>query len=227
MAAPFLAMALWPDLARRLPKPGRWMLAVKKAMALALLGTAAWLLWVLGNQAGALASALVAGAMALAVAVIAFKDRLPESSRASLGAVVGVLALFAVAAPLRFGAEQTAEAPSSTSWQKFDPDRIERLVAEGKTVFVDVTADWCITCKVNKAAVIERGEVARRLSAPDMVAMKADWTRPDDAIARYLASFGRYGIPFDVVYGPKAPQGIALSELLTEAETMAALDRAK
>jgi len=92
-------------------------------------------------------------------------------------------------------------------------------------VFVDVTADWCITCKVNKAAVVERGEVARRLSN-GVVPMRADWTNPDDGIARYLASFGRYGIPFNAVYGPGAPAGIPLPELLSEADILAALDKA-
>ena len=92
-------------------------------------------------------------------------------------------------------------------------------------VLVDVTADWCLTCKVNKAAVLDRGPVAGRL-AGDVVAMRADWTSPDPAIAEYLASFGRYGIPFNAVYGPESPGGIALPELLTEAAVMAALRQA-
>jgi len=118
-------------------------------------------------------------------------------------------------------------APSGTiAWVPFDPAAIPSLVAGGKTVFVDVTADWCITCKVNKLAVVERGEVARMLSAPGLVAMRADWTRPDVVITDYLASFGRYGIPFNAVYGPGAPEGIALPELLNEQSVLDALARA-
>ncbi len=179
MALPYLALAAWPDAARRLPRPGPWMLTVKKLMGVALAGTALWLGTILATQTGLLAAA-------------------PE--------------------------RQADEA--AIAWVPFSRDAVAREVAAGKVVFVDVTADWCITCKVNKAAVVDRGAVARRLGGEEVVAMRADWTRPDDAIARYLASFGRYGIPFNAVYGPGAPQGIALSELLTESEVLAALDKA-
>jgi suppressor for copper-sensitivity B len=91
---------------------------------------------------------------------------------------------------------------------------------------VDVTADWCITCQVNKAVVLDREPVLGRLKSEGTVAMKADWTRPNEAISRYLASFGRYGIPFNAVYGPGAPDGIALPELLTDTAVLKALDKA-
>ena len=93
-------------------------------------------------------------------------------------------------------------------------------------VLVDVTADWCLTCKVNKAAVLGRGPVAALLGDGSVVAMRADWTSPDPAIADYLASFGRYGIPFNAIYGPAAPEGIALPELLTDDTVLAAVHQA-
>ncbi|MCR6633235.1 MAG: thioredoxin family protein [Magnetospirillum sp.] len=124
------------------------------------------------------------------------------------------------------GVAARAEKDAAIAWTPFDLGAVRQAVAEGKVVFVDVTADWCITCKVNKAAVVERSEVARRLTGGGVLPMRADWTKPDDSIARYLASFDRYGIPFNAVYGPGAPDGIALSELLTEAEVLAALDKA-
>ncbi|MCH8919075.1 MAG: thioredoxin family protein, partial [Proteobacteria bacterium] len=96
----------------------------------------------------------------------------------------------------------------------------------GPVVFVDVTADWCITCKANKALVIDRGAVAARLRGTAVVAMRADWTRPDAKISAYLRSFGRFGIPFNAVYGPAAPAGIVLGELLTQGEVLAAMDTA-
>ena len=111
-------------------------------------------------------------------------------------------------------------------WQAWDPAAIPGLVAQGKLVFVDVTADWCITCQVNKRLVLDDRAVAARLAGPETVAMLADWTRPSDAIAQYLASFGRYGIPFNAVYGRAAPQGIALPELLSTSGVLDALDRA-
>ncbi|HLO77012.1 MAG TPA: thioredoxin family protein, partial [Magnetospirillum sp.] len=178
MSVPYLAVALWPDLARRLPKPGAWMVTVKKVMGVALAATALWLGSVLAAQTG-----------------------------------------LTTAAP-------PAAGKTDIAWKSFDLTAVRQAVAEGKVVFVDVTADWCITCKVNKAAVVDRGAVAARLTGGGVVPMRADWTRPDDGIARYLASFDRFGIPFNAVYGPGAPDGIALSELLTEAEVLAALDKA-
>ncbi|MBX9633394.1 MAG: thioredoxin family protein, partial [Magnetospirillum sp.] len=179
MALPYLAMAAWPDLARRLPKPGGWMVTVKKLMGAALAATALWLMTILATQTG-----------------------------------------------LWTSAPSAAAGKSDIAWTAFDQSALSQAVTDGKVVFVDVTADWCITCKVNKAAVVERGEVAKRLTGGAVLPMRADWTRPDDGIARYLASFNRYGIPFNAVYGPGAPNGIALSELLTEAEILAAMDKA-
>ena len=95
----------------------------------------------------------------------------------------------------------------------FDEAAIPALVASGKTVFIDVTADWCLTCKANKTLVLDRPPVSTALGDANTVPMVADWTKPDPAISAYLAKFGRYGVPLNVVYGPKAPQGIALPEL--------------
>ncbi|OJX73865.1 protein-disulfide reductase DsbD domain-containing protein [Magnetospirillum sp. 64-120] len=119
-----------------------------------------------------------------------------------------------------------APAKGAVAWQVFDQKSLEDQVAAGKVVLVDVTADWCITCKVNKAAVIDRDPVAGLLKGGAVVPMRADWTNPDDTIARYLASFGRYGIPFNAVYGPKAPKGIALPELLSTDDILAAIRQA-
>jgi suppressor for copper-sensitivity B len=96
---------------------------------------------------------------------------------------------------------------------KLRPGKMNEMVVEGKTVFVDVTADWCITCKANKALVIDRGQMAAQLRGDDVVAMQGDWSLLDERISAYLASYGRYGLPFDAVYGPGAPEGIVLPEL--------------
>src|SRR6185369_3952362 len=114
----------------------------------------------------------------------------------------------------------------AVQWQTFDDAAIPTLVASGKTGFVDVTADWCLTCKANKTLVIDRQPVSAALHAPGTVAMIADWTKPDPVIAAYLTKFDRYGIPLNVVYGPKAPEGIALPELLTSDAILAALKQA-
>jgi len=143
-----------------------------------------------------------------------------------------VLVAVALAAPIWTPASaKTGGGPGESPalqaiWKPFNPAAIPGLVQAGNTVFVDVTADWCITCQVNKGVVLQRGEVLKRLQAKGVIAMQADWTRPNDAIAQYLASFGRFGIPFNVVYGPQAPGGIALPELLTKSAVMQAFDGA-
>jgi len=126
------------------------------------------------------------------------------------------------------GGPQTAgdAAALSELWKPFDEAAIPAYVADGKTVFVDVTADWCVTCQVNKAFILGRDSVMARLKASNVIAMQADWTRPNDDIAHYLASFGRYGIPFDAVYGPGAPNGVVLPELLSEDAVMDAFAKA-
>ena len=111
-------------------------------------------------------------------------------------------------------------------WQRFDESEISTLVASGKTVFIDVTADWCLTCKANKTLVLDEPPVSTALSADHTVSMVADWTRPNPAISAYLAKFGRYGIPLNVVYGPKAPQGIPLPEICSAEVILAALKQA-
>ncbi len=224
LALPYLAVAVFPGIATRLPKPGLWMVRLKQVLGFALLATAIWLASVLAAQIGTGPALGVASFAGLMVAFLYLGHARPRTKMAATAGLV-LSAVLALAAPLRL-ADAPATQPNGNLWRAFDEAGIPTLVTEGKTVFVDVTADWCITCKANKAVVLNQGEVARRLAADPVVAMQADWTRPDDRIAAYLARFGRYGIPFNVVYGPGAPDGIPLSEILTEKEVLAALAQA-
>jgi len=108
------------------------------------------------------------------------------------------------------------------AWHDFG--ELDGLVRSGRTVFLDVTAAWCVTCKVNKALVINDRAISQRLLS-DVVAVRGDWTKPDPVIAEYLKSYGRYGLPFNVVFGPGAPGGIVLPELLTKNTVLAAFAR--
>ncbi|WP_298429734.1 protein-disulfide reductase DsbD [uncultured Jannaschia sp.] len=212
LATPYLLVAARPDLVRRLPRPGRWMGTVRAVLGGLLLLTALWLLSVLWASAGlrvALATALVAAVLLGALAL-----RL----RPALTATAGIAALVATALLLPVApATPVTDGP----WQPFDQARIAPAIAAGEVVFVDVTADWCLTCKANKRLVLDSADVAETLSGT--VRMRADWTRPDPAIAAYLRDHGRFGIPFNAVYGPRAPEGIALPELLTEAAVLDAI----
>jgi suppressor for copper-sensitivity B len=229
LALPYLLVAAWPRVAAWLPRPGRWMARLRAAMGVALAATALWLLSVLVVQIGEAAAGGVAALMIGLVAALWLGRRLPRRSGWAGPALAGGLALTAFALPLAVGPSAGAAAPASEAanrWTPFAESAIREHVAAGRVVFVDVTADWCITCQANKKLVLNRGTVAERFADPALIAMRADWTRPDEAIARFLADHGRYGIPFNIVYGPGAPQGIALPELLGEAAVIEALNRA-
>jgi len=232
LASPYLLIAALPVLATRLPRPGAWMVTLRRILGLLLLATALWLLSVLKAQVGATLAGLTGALLAALIAVIwigrsQFVRKRPTAI--ATPALAGILALAAILLPAGLPREAPEPASLQTAagaWPALDLAEIDRRVAAGEVVFVDVTADWCLTCKVNKRLVLQGEAVGRALGAKDVVLMQGDWTRPDQAIADYLASFGRYGIPFNAVYGPGAPEGIALPELLTDEAVLTALQKA-
>nr|WP_311568504.1 thioredoxin family protein [Photobacterium arenosum] len=117
--------------------------------------------------------------------------------------------------------------PPEPSWQPLIAADISKQVAQGKTVFVDVTADWCITCKANKVRVLLQQPVYDAIQQPGLVRMQGDWTIPNDAVTAYLQANGRFGVPFNIVYGPGAPQGIALPVIYTSEDVMLAIQQAQ
>ena len=230
-AAPYILVAAAPALVQLLPRPGRWMIWLEALLALLLAGTAAWLGTVLAAETGWRFAATIALLALLLVALLAWRSHsTAPATRRFAGTVAALVAVASLAAPsLAPGLVSElapAAAAASAHWIPFDPAERDRLVRAGKLVLVDVTADWCLTCKLNKAVVLERGPVQARLAGDGIVAMRADWTLPDTAISAYLASFDRFGIPFDAVYGPAAPAGVALPEILSDSSVLAALDRA-
>ncbi|MBI4183423.1 MAG: thioredoxin family protein [Proteobacteria bacterium] len=231
LAAPYLAVAARPRLVAVLPRPGPWMVWVQRVLGFALAGTAVWLLTILAVQAGhAVAFALAGLALALAGGFFLRHQARTSGLRRALGVALGVVAVAALGLPLAGKTavrDGGAEGVGPVKWREFDLPAIARLVDEGRVVLVTVSADWCLSCQVNKALVLERGELGARLAAGEVVPMRADWTTPDEAISTYLASFGRYGIPFTAVYGPAAPSGLALAELLTTDEVLDAVERAR
>jgi suppressor for copper-sensitivity B len=204
------------------------MLWVKRVMALALFATAAWLFTVLAGAAGWYAVAAVGAILGVMAAVIGARARL---GGIAMPAAVLAAAL-AIAAPLVVqGPVPASAAVASGRWLPLDPARdiqaqINERLAGGRIVIVDVTADWCVTCQVNKKLVLNAADVSARLDRDGVLALRADWTRPSPAIAAYLKANARYGIPFNIVYGPGAPGGVPLPELLSVDLVTGALDKA-
>ena len=224
LAAPFLAVAVLPGLASRLPKPGHWMVTLRRVLGLALFATAAWLLTVLAGQIGNAAATATTALLVLLGAMLWF-GRTPSRSGSVATAAAVLLAVGVFALPLGFSGEPALRKVED-SWRPLDQPAIAAMVERGNLIFVDVTADWCITCQVNKKLVLHSSEVLDVLERDSTVAMRGDWTLPDESITAYLASFNRYGIPFNAVYGPGAPAGIALPELLTIGAVLEAVERA-
>ncbi len=216
LAVPYLLVALRPSLIRALPKPGRWMLVVKWIMGLLLALTALWLAWLLSSVAGWV---VVAGVGVLLATALLAMLRVPMLSLAAIATAVILPVLITPPTP--------PAAAANSYWTAFDQTAIPGHVATGQVVFVDVTADWCLTCKTNKALVLDQDVVQAALIQDDVMPMQADWTKPNAAILNYLQSYGRFGIPFNIVYGPGAPQGIPLPEILTRDAVLDALAKAR
>jgi suppressor for copper-sensitivity B len=220
-AAPYLVVAAAPRLIRLLPRPGRWMVALKRVLGVALGATALWLLGVMAAERGWGAALLLGALMVGLTASLAWL-----SAGAIRRGAAACLVVAALAVPAVTTAPPASAIGAAGLWRPFDPAALGPLVHDGRVVFVDVTAEWCLTCKVNERFVLDSAAVRERLAAPGVIAMRADWTRPDAAIAAYLRRFGRYGIPFNAVYGPGAPAGVALPEILTTDAVRAALRQA-
>ena len=246
LATPWMLIMLAPGLISALPKPGPWMVWLKRILALLLAGTALWLGSILfaitgGLMTGLLTAGVIMIIIGLSATSWAVSRPLQRLSPRLLSLVGAVLVVELLAAPPQLltmlGPKMAAnyrqandDGGVSVVWQDWQPAMSGPLVDSGKTVFVDVTAVWCITCTANKSLVIEQSPVAPYLrqlvDAGQLVLLQADWTRPNDDIVAFLASYQRYGIPFNIVYGPHALDGIQLGELLTSDAVLAALNKA-
>ncbi|HIF9476698.1 TPA: protein-disulfide reductase DsbD family protein [Photobacterium damselae] len=225
MAAPWLLIALFPQLANALPKPGMWMNTVKTIFGLMMLVTSLWLLSLMANFFS-LKIVIVIGAIALALLLSQlWRIKGKRATLLTVGFLILVTAIGLIIGSLT--ADKWAKPlPQDHHWIPLNVEQIEQDVAQGKTVFVDVTADWCITCKANKVGVILQEPVYSALDQENIVLMRGDWTKPSDYVTNFLQSHGRFGVPFNIVYGPAAPNGIELPVILTSEQVLDALKQA-
>jgi thiol:disulfide interchange protein DsbD len=227
LAAPYLLASFKPALARRLPKPGAWMVTLRQLLAFPMLATVVWLLWVLGQQTSLDAAMFALGGLLL---LAAFIWALKQHTVAARG-LAGLLAIALVWGALNFADELKAPANSATTattasananvpqgfttlWQPWSESAVAQSLSQGRPVFVDFTAAWCVTCQINKKSTLSNNEVMADFAARQVTLLRADWTRRDPAITAALTGLGRSGVPVYVLYAPgKAP--LVLSELLS------------
>ncbi|HOW48941.1 MAG TPA: protein-disulfide reductase DsbD family protein [Rubrivivax sp.] len=218
MALPYAALVLLPGWRSRLPRPGAWMLHLKQALAFPMFATAVWLAWVLGQQAGVGAMArlllVLVGAGAVAWAWHAGLGRGWAGRAAGVAALAALLAWSWPAAAPDAAAAAAAASPAEDHWLSFDEAEIDRLLAEGRPVFVDFTAAWCVSCQVNKRLVLDTAPIQAAFAQAGVTLMRADWTRRDAVITQALARLGRNGVPVYVLHRPgQAP--LLLPEILS------------
>ncbi|WGF88777.1 protein-disulfide reductase DsbD family protein [Marinivivus vitaminiproducens] len=231
MALPMVLLGLFPVLGRTLPRPGPWMERFKQALAFPMYASAAWLVWVLSLQAGpdGVAAAL-AGMVLIAAAAWLWhmRDGLGTAGRRVAGAlavllVVGTLGLVPVPtgreAPPVVGGAVAAEDASVP----YSEETLARLRAEGRPVFLNLTAAWCITCQVNERIALSGDGFQDALAAADVAYLKGDWTNRDPAITDLLDRFGRSGVPLYVYFPGDGAAPVVLPQVLTEATVVAAL----
>jgi len=224
LALPFLLIGFVPAIGRLLPRPGAWMETLKQLLAFPMYLTAAWLIWVLGNQRGVDAIGLVlVGVIVLGLALWWFeRSRYGSGPWRALAFIALLLALPPLYAIARL--QRTSAAPAEVSGQvAFSPAKLDELRKAGKIVFVDVGADWCTTCKVNERAVLHTDAFRDLLKRTDAVFMVADWTNPDPDIEAFLAKFHSVGVPLYVVFR-KGEEGQALPTVLTHGIVESAIE---
>lgn len=230
MALPFLLLSWFPGWRRMLPKPGAWMERLKQFLAFPLYATVAWLAWVLGAQVDNDAVVrLLITLVVIAFALWAWRTYKMGAARGfSFVAVAGLVTAGIVAWPLFTGsAAGAADARASAAkpgdaWQSFTPALVGELTADNKSVFVDFTAAWCVTCQVNKRLVLNDGTVKDAFAKSGVTLVRADWTRRDPQISQALAALGRQGVPVYVLYRP-GKEPLLLPEVLQKQTVLDAI----
>lgn len=225
MALPFLMISLIPALAALMPKPGAWMDTMKRFLAFPLLATSIWLLWVAGKQTSANGMAIILfGCLALTLALWLWQEPVKKSTmrkiNQGMAIVLAALSVYLLQSPwlqpssAMANTNSIAQNTNNKEWQAFTTERLTKLRQEGQAVFLNVTADWCITCLANEKATLSQNEVKQALKENDVVYMKGDWTNYDPAITQLLSHYQRSGIPLYIFYPANGEPEVILPQIL-------------
>jgi thiol:disulfide interchange protein/DsbC/DsbD-like thiol-disulfide interchange protein len=224
LAAPYAIFALAPGVATLLPRPGRWMLVLRQALAFPMYGAAVWLVWVVSQEAGADGVlAALSGALLIGFAAWLLSATRDTETWRALGRMgAATTAIGALALLFNVAATPTSTADGEGAYSE---SRLASLRAEGRPVFVDMTAAWCVTCLVNERIALSSDAVKQAFAGHKVAYLKGDWTHADPAISQFLREHGRDGVPLYVFYPPKG-KPVVLPQILTESAVLDQIDRA-
>jgi thiol:disulfide interchange protein DsbD len=229
LAAPYVALTLQPAWTRFLPRPGVWMDLLKQATAVPIFGTVIWLAWVLAQAYGAAILAALLTSLLLVAIAGWFLGRWPAQRWATAVASVVLLGVVAVSvfAPGKLAATASSSATAGTQggWEPWTAEAVSRYQAQGRPVFVDFTASWCLSCQVNERVALSRPEVRKAFADANVALLRADWTQHDDAIGQALTTLGRSGVPAYALYLPGEISPRLLPEVLTPGIVTDALEK--
>ncbi|MGB5472977.1 MAG: thioredoxin family protein, partial [Gammaproteobacteria bacterium] len=216
-ALPVLLLSLFPAWLRFIPKPGRWMIRFQQTLAFPLFATAAWLLWVLSQQTDARTyGGALAGLVVVAFAAWLYGQWRPGAWRLGLLGAGTAAALALAIGPMLLSGSAGHSRPVSEDYTPWSEQQVQALTAAGRPVFVNFTAAWCITCKVNEQLALSSDHIRQLFEARSVAYLVADWTRRDPAITRQLERYGRSGVPLYLLFSPAAGAPVILPQLLTE-----------
>ena len=219
MASPYLLIALFPKLVNFLPKPGIWMIYVKYFLGLLLLATVVWLSNILLNFFNIYF--LVISLFVLLV--ITYRRKFPLFKNTIT--IASIIFIFFSTSLQIF--QQHSSSGEEKDWVSFFTVDIDQLVAQDKIIFLDITADWCATCQFNKINVLNSDNIIKQFKENNITLIRADWTKPNERVNLFLEKYDRFGIPFNAFFSKKFPNGILLSELLSEKEIVNAINKIK
>lgn len=236
MSSPYIILSAFPRLLKFLPKPGAWMNTLKQVMGFLLIATVIWLAWVLSIQAGAIAVVALLAVMFMlglgawilgkwGTLVVSTGKRMTAWALFATVLIIGLgFGLFGVSLSTPAEADNI-QASHGLNWGKFTPELVQQKRSEGKPVFIDFTAAWCLSCQVNERVAFGSREVLDRFKKLGVVSIKADWTTRDASITKALAEFGRNSVPLYVLYGPGSERPIILPEIITPDIVLNALEK--
>jgi suppressor for copper-sensitivity B len=212
-AFPYFVLIAFPQSVKLLPRSGSWTTNIKYLMCGLLIFTLIWIIYIIVNNIGFASSMLV---VFLLLGILAFlKISNNKISYHKKIIILFFIVIVTLILPVKLHHKMELRGKDFQKlWIDFDEDLLNIYINQNKTIIIDITADWCITCKVNKYTVLNKNQITDKIKSGEITAMRGDMTKPNQELLDFMAKYNRYAIPFNIIYGPNAKKGILTSELL-------------